>query len=60
LASSTNVVVATMFLALVFLTAGRADSLESVEVFIILLLMFDAYLTLGPIYVCRLLTACFL
>ncbi|ORY11073.1 hypothetical protein BCR34DRAFT_335787 [Clohesyomyces aquaticus] len=50
--------VAASFLALVILTVGDVDSLHPVEVYIILLLMFGAYLSLIPIYLWRLLTQC--
>jgi hypothetical protein len=58
LAFSMDVFVAATFLALAILTAGRVDSLEPVETYIVLLLMFGAYLALVPIYVWRLLTTC--
>lgn len=58
LAFSFNVFVAATFLALVISTLTDIDSLEPVETYIVLLLMFGAYLALVPIYVWRLLTAC--
>ncbi|KAK7184393.1 hypothetical protein PSPO01_09427 [Paraphaeosphaeria sporulosa] len=58
LAFSTDVFVAATFLALVILTLTDVESLEPVETYIVLLLMFGAYLALVPIYVWRLLTAC--
>ncbi|KAL5414204.1 hypothetical protein PMIN03_003287 [Paraphaeosphaeria minitans] len=58
LAFSTDVFVAATFLALAILTLTDVDSLEPVETYIVLLLMFGGYLALAPIYVWRLLTAC--
>ncbi|KAF2472760.1 uncharacterized protein BDR25DRAFT_365913 [Lindgomyces ingoldianus] len=50
--------IAASFLALVIITARDMESLQPVEVYIILLLMFGAYLALIPIYLWRLLTKC--
>jgi predicted branched-subunit amino acid permease len=58
LAFSIDLFVAATFLALIVLTANDIESLEPVETYIVLLLMFGAYLALVPIYVWRLLTAC--
>lgn len=46
------------FLALIILTVRSRDSLQPVETYIILLLMFGVYLSLVPIFIWRLLTAC--
>ena len=58
LAFSQDLFVAATFLALIILTANDIRSLEPVETYIVLLLMFGAYLALVPIYIWRLLTAC--
>ncbi|KAF1997790.1 hypothetical protein P154DRAFT_524525 [Amniculicola lignicola CBS 123094] len=50
--------VSASFLALIILTAGDIKSLEPAETYIVLLLMFGAYLALIPIYIWRILTAC--
>ena len=55
---SIDLFVAATFLALVILTANDADSLEPVEIYIVLLLMFGAYLALVPIYLLRMVTRC--
>ncbi|KAJ4353472.1 uncharacterized protein N0V89_005202 [Didymosphaeria variabile] len=57
-AFSTDMFVAATFLALIILTESDIDNLEPAETYIVLLLMFGAYLALVPIYVWRLLTAC--
>ncbi|KAF2708699.1 hypothetical protein K504DRAFT_364987, partial [Pleomassaria siparia CBS 279.74] len=46
------------FLALIILTARPDDSLQPAETYIILLLMFGAYLAMAPIYLWRLFTKC--
>lgn len=58
LAFSLDIFVAATFLALINLTFNDFNSLEPVETYIVLLLLFGAYLALVPIYVWRLLTAC--
>ena len=58
LAYTTDVFVAATFLALIIATATNINSLEPVETYIVLLLMFGAYLVLVPMYIWRLLTAC--
>lgn len=58
LAFSMNLFVAATFLALIIETANDLDSLQPVETYIVLLLMFGAYLALVPIYIWRLLTGC--
>ncbi|KAF2245280.1 hypothetical protein BU26DRAFT_607578 [Trematosphaeria pertusa] len=50
--------VAATFLALVIATGNDVNSLEPVDTYIILLLMFGAYLALVPIFLWRLLTGC--
>ncbi|KAF2732962.1 hypothetical protein EJ04DRAFT_578030 [Polyplosphaeria fusca] len=55
---SIDLFVAATFLALIILTAQDVDSLQPVETYIVLLLMFGAYLALVPIYFWRLLTCC--
>lgn len=55
---STELFVAATFLALIIHTAGDVDSLQHVEIYIVLLLMFGVYLVLIPIYLWRLLTSC--
>lgn len=58
LAFSLDLFIAATFLALVVLTANDVQSLQPVETYIVLLLMFGAYLALVPIYIWRLLTRC--
>jgi hypothetical protein len=58
LAFSIDLFVAASFLALIILTAEDVESLQPVETYIVLLLMFGSYLALVPIYLWRLLTAC--
>ncbi|KAF1965812.1 hypothetical protein BU23DRAFT_560775 [Bimuria novae-zelandiae CBS 107.79] len=58
LASSLDLFAAATFLALIILTANDINILEPVETYIVLLLMFGAYLVLVPIYIWRLLTGC--
>ncbi|KAF2272035.1 uncharacterized protein EI97DRAFT_237369 [Westerdykella ornata] len=55
---SIDVFVAASFLALIILTVRDVNSLEPVEVYIVLLLMFGAYLALVPIYIWRMCTGC--
>ena len=55
---TTDVFVAATFLALIILTAEDVESLQPVETYIVLLLMFGAYLALVPMYLWRLVTAC--
>ncbi|KAJ4287720.1 hypothetical protein N0V90_012424 [Kalmusia sp. IMI 367209] len=55
---SNDLFVAAAFLALIISTANDVYSLEPVETYIVLLLMFGVYLVLVPIYIWRLLTAC--
>jgi len=55
---SIDLFVAATFLALIILTANDVESLQPVETYIVLLLMFGSYLVLVPIYLWRLLTAC--
>lgn len=55
---SIDLFVAASFLALVILTVRDVNSLQPVETYIVLLLMFGAYLALIPIYIWRLLTRC--
>lgn len=55
---SLDLFVPATFLALIILTANDVDSIEPVETYIVLLLMFGSYLALVPIYLWRLLTAC--
>jgi hypothetical protein len=55
---SIDIFVAATFLALIVLTANDVDSLQPVETYIVLLLMFGSYLALVPIYFWRLLTGC--
>jgi hypothetical protein len=55
---SIDLFVSASFLALIIITAQDVDSLEPVETYIILLLMFGAYLAIVPIYFWRLLTRC--
>ncbi|KAF2014170.1 hypothetical protein BU24DRAFT_492873 [Aaosphaeria arxii CBS 175.79] len=53
-----NVFVAASFLALIILTVDDVNRLQPVEAYIVLLLMFGAYLALVPIYIWRILTVC--
>ncbi|KAF2265878.1 hypothetical protein CC78DRAFT_531987 [Lojkania enalia] len=55
---SIDLFVAATFLALIILTAQDVNSLQPAETYIILLLMFGAYLALIPIYIWRLFTCC--
>ncbi|KAF2678748.1 hypothetical protein K458DRAFT_422828 [Lentithecium fluviatile CBS 122367] len=55
---SLNLFVAATFLALIILTTNNVESLQPVETYIVLLLLFGAYLALVPIYLWRLLTGC--
>jgi hypothetical protein len=55
---SIDIFVAATFLSLIILTANNVESLQPVETYIVLLLMFGSYLALVPIYLWRLLTAC--
>ncbi|KAK3201217.1 hypothetical protein GRF29_185g145086 [Pseudopithomyces chartarum] len=58
LAYTNDVFVAATFLALIIATATDVYSLEPVETYIVLLLMFGTYLVLVPMYIWRLLSAC--
>jgi hypothetical protein len=55
---SIDIFVAATFLAVIILTARDVNSLQPVETYVILLLMFGAYLALVPIYLWRLVTRC--
>ncbi|KAF2650625.1 hypothetical protein K491DRAFT_666939 [Lophiostoma macrostomum CBS 122681] len=55
---SIEVFVAASFLALIILTAQNVDTLQPIETYIVLLLMFGHYLALAPIFLWRLLTMC--
>jgi predicted branched-subunit amino acid permease len=58
LAYTNDVFVAATFLALIIATATDVYSLEPVETYIVLLLMFGTYLVMVPMYIWRLLSAC--
>lgn len=53
-----DTLVAAVFLSVIILTARDVNSLEQAEGYIMLLLMFGAYLSLIPTYLLRLLTGC--
>ncbi|KAF2639521.1 hypothetical protein P280DRAFT_402131 [Massarina eburnea CBS 473.64] len=50
LAFSNDIFVAATFLALIIETAGHVDRIQPVEIYIVLLLTFGAYIALVPIY----------
>ncbi|KAF1954413.1 hypothetical protein CC80DRAFT_595166 [Byssothecium circinans] len=58
LAFSIDIFVAATFLALIIETVRDIASLQPVEAYIVLFLMFGAYIALVPIYIWRLLTRC--
>jgi predicted branched-subunit amino acid permease len=55
---SIDVFVAASFLALIIITVQNVDTLQPIETYIVLLLMFGHYMALAPIFLWRLLTMC--